>query len=101
MGMNSQKVGNQITVLRKAKELTQNELGERLNISFQAVSKWERGESLPDVAILLDLAKILQTTVDNILTGLLLICEKVLPAFAKWATYLEKTISFIGMLLKV
>lgn len=69
MNIDSQKVGNQIALLRKSKGLTQNELGERLNISFQAVSKWERGESLPDVSILLDLANILQTTVDNILTG--------------------------------
>ena len=36
------KVGNQIANLRKAKGLTQSELGERLNISYQAVSKWER-----------------------------------------------------------
>lgn len=62
-------VGNQISVLRKSKGLTQNELGERLGISFQAVSKWERGETLPDTAILLVLAEVLETTVDCILTG--------------------------------
>lgn len=43
--MNMQKVGNQIALLRKTKGLTQNDLGERLGISFQAVSKWERGVS--------------------------------------------------------
>ena len=63
------KVGRQIADLRKVKGLTQNQLGERLNISFQAVSKWERGETLPDVGILLDLAKVLETTVDHILNG--------------------------------
>lgn len=52
-------VGKQIASLRKAKGLTQNQLGERLNISFQAVSKWERGEALPDISILVDLANIL------------------------------------------
>lgn len=62
-------VGNQIAVLRRQKGLTQNELGSRLGVSFQAVSKWERGETLPDTAILLDLAEVLQTTVDNILMG--------------------------------
>lgn len=67
MDINS--VGNQISMLRKQKGLTQNELGERLGISFQAVSKWERGETLPDTAILLDLAEVLETTVDYILTG--------------------------------
>ena len=69
MPVNIEKVGNQIAALRKLKKLTQNDLGERLNISFQAVSKWERGETLPDTAILPDLANILETTVDNILGG--------------------------------
>lgn len=63
------KVGNQIAMLRKNKGLTQNDLGERLGITFQAVSKWERGETLPDTSILVDLADILETTVDYILTG--------------------------------
>ena len=45
MSINLSDVGNQILALRKAKGITQNELGERLNVSFQAVSKWERGVS--------------------------------------------------------
>lgn len=67
--IDASKVGRQIADLRKVKGLTQSQLGERLNISFQAVSKWERGETLPDVGILLDLAKVLETTVDHILNG--------------------------------
>lgn len=67
--MNIINVGNQIAELRKAKGITQNELGERLGVSFQAVSKWERGETLPDTAILPDLANVLETTVDYILLG--------------------------------
>ena len=67
--MNIEKVGEQIAVLRKAKGLTQSELGERIGVSFQAVSKWVRGETLPDVTLLPDLAKILETTVDFILLG--------------------------------
>lgn len=62
-------VGKQIALLRTNKGITQAELGTRLSISFQAVSKWERGETLPDVGILTDLADILETTVDNILRG--------------------------------
>lgn len=69
MGINITKIGNQLQALRKAKGLTQSELGERLKISFQAVSKWERGEALPDTGILVDLANVLETSVDNILTG--------------------------------
>lgn len=67
--MDTIKVGSQIAMLRKAKGITQNELGDRIGVSFQAVSKWERGETLPDTAILPDLAKILETTIDNILLG--------------------------------
>lgn len=67
--MDSKMVGAQIARLRKEKGLTQNDLGDRLGVSFQAVSKWERGETLPDTAILLDLANALETSVDFILTG--------------------------------
>ena len=45
MPINEKRVGEQIAALRKAKGLTQNQLGERLSVSFQAVSKWERGVS--------------------------------------------------------
>ena len=65
--MDIEKVGRQIAMLRKEKGITQNELGERIGVSFQAVSKWERGETLPDTALLPDLAKILETSIDNIL----------------------------------
>lgn len=67
--MDMKLVGAQIARLRKEKGLTQNDLGDRLGISFQAVSKWERGETLPDTAILLDLANALETSADSILTG--------------------------------
>ena len=67
--MNMKMFGAQIAALRKQKGMTQNELGHRLGISFQAVSKWERGETLPDTAILLDLARVLDTTVDHILSA--------------------------------
>ena len=67
--LNTEKVGSQIAALRKAKGITQSELGERIGVSFQAVSKWERGETLPDVSVLPDLARVLETTVDFILMG--------------------------------
>ncbi|MBQ7957646.1 MAG: helix-turn-helix transcriptional regulator [Clostridia bacterium] len=67
--MNIEKIGGQIAALRKAKGLTQSELGDRIGVSFQAVSKWERGETLPDITLLPDLARILETTIDYILLG--------------------------------
>ena len=69
MNIDPKRVGAQISALRKAKQLTQSELGERLSISFQAVSKWERGEALPDTSILPALAHALDTSIDNILIG--------------------------------
>lgn len=67
--MDMKKTGRNLAGLRKLKGITQNELGERIGVSFQAVSKWERGEALPDTAILPELARILETTVDFILMG--------------------------------
>ena len=49
------KIGQFIKKLRKEKGLTQSQLAEKLNISFQSVSKWETGETLPDTNILLSL----------------------------------------------
>ena len=69
MTVNIRKVGENIALLRKTKGITQSELGERIGVSFQAVSKWERGETLPDTALLPGLAKILETTIDFILLG--------------------------------
>lgn len=56
-------------MLRKNKNLTQNDLAQRLNVTYQTVSKWERGESLPDAFMLVELSNIFQTTVDFILKG--------------------------------
>ena len=49
--------GEKICRLRKAKGITQEELGKVLNVTYQAVSKWERGESLPDFATMSQIAK--------------------------------------------
>ena len=62
------RVGSGIARLRRERGLTQAELAERINYSDKAVSKWERGESLPDVLTLMNLAQILETDL-NTLTG--------------------------------
>ncbi len=63
------KIGNYINKCRRAQKITQEQLGEKLGVSFQAVSNWEQGKNLPDASLLLDLAICLDTTVDNILKG--------------------------------
>ena len=67
--MDTLKIGRYIQHLRKAAGMTQKELAEKLSISFQAVSKWENGDTLPDTGILLDLCDILNTTADKLLNG--------------------------------
>lgn len=67
--MDMLKIGQYIRKRRKAEGLTQQQLAHRLNVSFQAVSKWEKGEALPDAALLLDLSDALNTSTDKILSG--------------------------------
>ena len=69
MNLNSKLMGSFLQTERKKMGLTQSELSERLNVSPQAVSNWERGETLPDVSMLLDLAEALHCSVDAILSG--------------------------------
>jgi len=67
--MDNNKIGNFIATLRKEKKLTQKELGDRLFVTDKAISKWERGLSLPDITLLSKLAKILDVEVADILDG--------------------------------
>lgn len=67
--MDNIKIGKYISYKRKQKGLTQKELGEMLLMSDKAVSKWERGISLPDISLLPELAKIFNITVDELLNG--------------------------------
>ena len=50
--MNQEKLSNIIKEIRKKNNLTQKQLAEKLNVTYQAVSKWENGKNFPDIAIL-------------------------------------------------
>ena len=67
--MDAMRTGELIAQVRKEKELTQKDLAERLHISTQAVSKWERGLNCPDIALLEPLAETLDLTVTELLSG--------------------------------
>lgn len=67
--MDQIKIGRFISERRKEENLTQNELAEKLGITDRAVSKWERGICLPDAGLMLDLCKILEVSVNELLTG--------------------------------
>lgn len=67
--MNLIKIGKFIANCRKAKKITQEQLAEKLYITDRAVSKWERGLSLPDADKMLDLCNILDINVNELLNG--------------------------------
>lgn len=67
--MENGKIGPFIRQLRKDRHMTQKELASRLNVTDKAVSKWELGTSLPDVALLLPLAEALGVSVTELLGG--------------------------------
>ena len=67
--MDQVKIGKFISECRKAQGLTQAQLAEKLNITDRAVSKWERGLSLPDSAIMMELCNLLDITVNDLLSG--------------------------------
>lgn len=62
-------IGERIKIKRKELGLTQAELGEKLNISDKAVSKWEQGEGDPSLSIVPDIAKVLGVSLDYLLLG--------------------------------
>lgn len=61
------RIGANIALYRKSRGLTQAMLAEKINYSDKAVSKWERGESVPDVLTLMALAEQLEITVNDLL----------------------------------
>jgi transcriptional regulator with XRE-family HTH domain len=66
--MNIRKFGAYVSKLRKQSDLTQSQLAEMLNVTRQAVSKWEMGDSFPDISLLPQLAEIFRITIDQLIT---------------------------------
>lgn len=67
--MDAVKVGQAIAFLRKRSGYTQKELADRIGISDKAVSKWERGQGLPEITYLRKLSILLDTDTDSLLAG--------------------------------
>ncbi|MBQ8433705.1 MAG: helix-turn-helix domain-containing protein [Clostridia bacterium] len=63
---NAQILGDKLYRLRKDKGISQEELAYKLNVSRQAISKWERGEALPDTDNLISLAKLYEVSLDEL-----------------------------------
>ncbi len=67
--MDQEKIGKFILNLRKQQNLTQKEFADKLNVTAQAVSKWENGRGLPDIEILQKISSEFHINIDNILTA--------------------------------
>ena len=67
--MDQLKIGGFIAECRKKQSLTQSQLAEKLNVTDKAISKWETGRGLPDVASMLPLCEILGISVNDLLSG--------------------------------
>ncbi len=60
-------IGNKLKELRRSRDLTQEEVAAHLGISFQAISKWERGDGYPDITILPSLANYFEVSIDELI----------------------------------
>lgn len=67
--MDQEKIGNLIKKLREENNLTQKDLAEKLNVTYQAVSKWENGKNIPDIGVLKQISEEFDINIDEILNG--------------------------------
>lgn len=67
--MNQERIGKLIKEIRKDNNLTQKDLAKKLGVTYQAVSKWETGKNIPDIAILKKISEEYNIDLDDILEG--------------------------------
>ena len=91
----AQVIGKNITRLRKLANMTQLELAEKLNYSDKSISKWEQGNGIPDVRILIQLAELFGVTLDDLVHEH--IDKEVLPKNTKLRNRLITVICSVGL----
>lgn len=67
--MSQEKIGRFILELRKEKNMTQQELADRIGVTDRAISKWENGKGMPDLSLMQPLCKELGITINDLLSG--------------------------------
>lgn len=85
-------VAKNIAELRILNNMTQLELAEKLNYSDKTVSKWERGESLPDVSVLVEIADLFNVTLDYLVRSESIVVEHK----NKEVTYNRRAVSYVA-----
>ena len=86
--MDQIKIGKFISELRKSKNMTQQQLAEKIGVSFKTVSKWETGRGMPELSTLKPLSDELGITINDLLNG-----EKI-----KEEEYLNKLNNYINII---
>ena len=67
--MNQKNIGSFLKILRKEKNLTQEQLAEQFNVSSRTVSRWETGSNMPDLSLLVELADFYNVDIREIIDG--------------------------------
>ncbi len=67
--MDQDKIGHFIKKIRKKNNLTQAQFAQRLGVTYQAVSKWENGKNIPDIALLKQISEMFNVNIDEIVNG--------------------------------
>ena len=67
--MDQERIGKFICELRKEKNMTQQELADKLNVTDRAVSHWENGRRLPDYSLLSELCEVLSVSINELFLG--------------------------------
>ena len=88
--MERKTIGEFIAVLRKANGLTQRQLAEKLNVSEKSISRWERNETSPDLALIPVIAELFSVTSDELLRG-----GRIDPSAAPSSPKQEKRIAYM------
>jgi transcriptional regulator with XRE-family HTH domain len=67
--MDQSKIGSFLKKLRRERNLTQEELAEKLNVSGRTISRWETGANMPDISLLVELAEFYDVSIPEIING--------------------------------
>ncbi len=83
-------LGNNLISLRRMKKMTQEDLADKLGVSRQTISKWETGDSIPDMEMGMKLADILQVSLDDLMNSSAAKCTMPVPPKGKHAIGIVK-----------
>ena len=68
-------IGNNIKQLRQQKKMTQKQVAKRLDVSYQAISKWENNTNAPDIALLPEIAELFGVSIDVLFSDNIMDCS--------------------------